>query len=125
MSKNEADEIKTTIERIGTRVSESGEIKKITYVESVDEEGRVHKTTEVDKGLNDCGHVGEAGAVCQVCEAFTICDSCVKTERFVCCSCRRICCPRCSRESLFHPGVRFCHRCGFKGLIREALKESK
>lgn len=127
MSKNEADEIRTTVEKIGRRVSETGEIKKIISVDSVDEEGTVHKTTEVDKGLNDCGHFGETGtgAVCQVCGAFTVCDSCVKTERFVCHSCHRISCPRCSRESLFHPGVRFCRRCGFKGLIREALKESK
>ena len=34
-------------------------------------------------------------------------------------------CPECSVESLFHPGKRFCQRCGFRGLLREALKEGK
>jgi hypothetical protein len=125
MSKREADEIRTTVEKIGRRVLETGEAKKITSVDSVDDEGTIHKTTEVEKGLNDCGHYGETGAVCQACNAFTICEADAKSEKFACSSCGRICCPHCSVESIFHPGVRFCHRCGFRGLMREALKERK
>lgn len=126
MSKNDPDEIRTTIERIGRRVSETGEIKRIVSVDGVDEEGTVHKTTEVHKTLNDCGHVADTGAACQVCgPSFTVCEACAKSGQFACDICHRIFCPDHSVESLFHPGVRFCHRCGFRGLLREALKERK
>ena len=125
MNRDEENEIKTTIERTGRRISETGEAKRITYRERVDQAGTVHKTTEVEKGLNDCGHYGNPGAICQICQSFTICDSCTKTENFVCGNCKIICCPNCSVESIFHPGIRFCQRCGFRGLLREALKERK
>jgi hypothetical protein len=117
-------EIKITIEKTGRRVSHTGETKKIVYVERVDEEGTIHRTTEVEKGLYDCGHYGEngGGAVCQVCGAFSICEADAKSGKFACSSCGRIVCPDCSVESLFHPGVRFCQRCGFRGLVREALR---
>jgi len=125
MNGDEENEIKTTIERTGRRVSESGEVKRITYTERVDQAGTVHKTTEVEKGLNDCGHYGEAGAICQVCNSFTICESCTQANKFVCDNCGLVCCSNCSVESIFHPGKRFCQRCGFRGLLREALKERK
>jgi len=117
-------EIKVTVEKTGSRVSRTGEAKRITYVEAVDKEGTIHKTTEVEKGLFDCGHYGEngAGALCQACNGFTICEACAKSGKFACASCGRIVCPNCSVESLFHPGVRFCQRCGFRGLLREALR---
>ena len=117
-------EIKITIERTGGRVSRTGEAKRIVYTERVDGEGTIHRTTEVDKGFFDCGHFGEngAGAVCQVCDGFMLCEACAKSGRFACSLCGIICCPRCSVESLFHPGVRFCQRCGFRGLLREALR---
>ena len=115
-------EIKVTVEKTGGRVSRTGEAKRITYVEAVDKEGTIHRTTEVEKGLNDCGHYGETGALCQVCNGFTICEADAKSGKFACSSCGRICCPNCSVESLFHPGVRFCQRCGFRGLLREALR---
>jgi len=123
MNGDEENEIRTTIERTGRRISETGEVKRFTYRERVDQEGTVHKTTEVEKGLNDCGHYGNAGAVCQVCGSFTVCELC--TKNFVCDQCSIICCPNCSVESIFHPGKRFCQRCGFRGLLREALKEGK
>jgi hypothetical protein len=122
MNEDERDEVKTTIERIGRRVSETGEVKRFTQTEAVDGEGTIHKTTEVEKGLNDCGHYDNTGAICQICNSFTICESCAKVERFVCDVCHTICCPRCGVESIFHPGKRFCQRCGFRGLLREALK---
>jgi hypothetical protein len=125
MKREEENEIRTTIERTGGRVSETGEVKRFTYRESVDSEGTVHKTTEVEKGMNDCGHYDNTGAVCQLCQSFSVCESCARTERFVCDNCKRICCPNCSVESIFHPGKRFCDRCGFRGLLREALKERK
>lgn len=117
------NEIRTTIERTGGRITETGEVKRFTYRERVDQAGTVHKTTEVEKGLNDCGHYGNAGAVCQVCGSFTVCELC--TKNFVCDQCSIICCPNCSVESIFHPGKRFCQRCGFRGLLREALREKK
>jgi hypothetical protein len=115
-------EIKITVEKTGRRVSRTGEAKKIIYTERVDEEGTIHRTTEVEKGLFDCGHYGENGAVCQLCNSFTICEADAKSEKFVCSSCGRIVCPSCSVESLFHPGKRFCQACGFRGLLREALR---
>lgn len=120
----EPTEIKTTVEKTGGRVSHSGEAKRITYVEAVDEKGTIHRTTEVEKGLYDCGHYAEsgAGAVCQVCNGFAICEADAKSGKFACSSCGRICCPSCSVESLFHPGKRFCQACGFRGLLREALR---
>jgi len=127
MNGDDRDTIRTTIEKIGRRVSQTGEAKKIVVIDSVDEEGTAYKTTEVEKGLNDCGHTGETGAVCQICERFTICEAEAKSGKFACSSCGIICCPNpsCSITSLFHPGVRFCHRCGFRGLLMEALKERK
>lgn len=117
-------ERKVTIERTGGRVSRTGEAKRIVYTERVDAEGAIHRTTEVEKGLFDCGHYGETGASCQVCNGFTLCEACAKSGRFACSSCGIICCPSpsCSVESLFHPGTRFCQRCGFRGLLREALR---
>jgi len=125
MSQNGPDEIKTIVEKMGRRVSESGEIKKIVSIDSVDEEGTVHKTTEVEKGMNDCGHVGEVGAVCAFCGGFTCCSECARSGKFACASCGRSCCPGCSVTSLFHPDVRFCRNCGFRGLLREALKKRR
>jgi hypothetical protein len=122
MSNGGASEIKRTVERLGRHVSQTGEAKRITYVESVDEEATVHRETIVEKNIFDCGHVGETGALCQVCGGFTVCEACAKSGKFTCSSCGRICCPHCSVESLFHPGVRFCQRCGWHGLLREALK---
>jgi len=118
-------EIKVTVEKTGRRVSRTGEAKKIVYTERVDEGGTIHRQTEIYKPLYDCGHYeGEsgAGALCQVCGSFSVCESCAKSSKFVCSSCGRICCPSCSVESIFHPGVRFCQRCGFRGLLREALR---
>jgi hypothetical protein len=114
-------EIKVTVEKTGSRVSRTGEAKRITYVEAVDKEGTIHKTTEVEKGIFDCGHAGEMGAVCHVCGGFTICEACAKDTRFLCHSCNRVCCPACSRESLFRQGVRICRRCGLRGTFRMAL----
>jgi len=126
MSNGDETEIKITVEKTGRRVSRTGEAKRITYVEAVDREGTIHKTTEVEKGIFDCGHAGEMGAVCQTCgSSFTVCESCAKSSKFVCSSCGRICCPSCSVESIFHPGVRFCQRCGFRGLLREALRRKE
>jgi len=118
-------EIKVTVEKTGSRVSRTGEAKRITYVEAVDKEGTIHKTTEVEKGIFDCGHAGEMGAVCQFCNSFTICETDAKSGKFTCSMCGRIVCPNCSVESLFHPGVRFCQRCGFRGLMREALRRKE
>ena len=115
-------EIKKTIERTGRRVSRTGETKRIVYTERVDAEGTIHRTTEVEKGLFDCGHYGETGASCQVCNGFTLCEACAKSGKFACSSCGIICCPSCGVESLFHQGSRFCKRCGFRGLLREALR---
>jgi hypothetical protein len=117
-------EIKVTVEKTGRRVSRTGEAKRIVYTERVDEEGTVHRLTEVDKGLFDCGHYAEngAGALCQICNGFTICEACAKSGKFACSSCGRTCCPHCSVESLFHPGKRFCQACGWRGLLREALR---
>jgi hypothetical protein len=119
---DEKDEIKTTIERTGRRISETGEVRRFTQTVGVDEEGTVHRVTEIEKGMCDCGHYGEAGAVCQVCGSFTICEACGRAGLFACGVCGVTCCPRCGVESLFHPGKRFCQRCGFRGLLREALK---
>lgn len=120
-------EIKISVEKIGSRVSQTGEAKRFTYVESVDAEGTIHKTFETEKSVFDCGHFGDAGtgAVCQVCGSFVICDACVRTENFVCHACHRIACPRCRRESLFHPGVAICRRCGFAGMIRAAIRKRR
>jgi len=117
-------EIKVTVEKTGGRVSRTGEAKRIVYTERVDEEGTIYRTTEVHKNIFDCGHYGEngAGAVCQVCNSFSVCEADAKSGKFACSSCGRICCPSCSVESIFHPGVRFCQRCGFRGLLREALR---
>jgi len=123
MNGDERDDIKTIIERIGGRISESGVAKRTTNTGVVDEEGTAHKITEVERGFNDCGHLEETGAVCHVCGRFTFCPACA--EKFRCGLCQRVVCPEHSVESIFHPGVRFCHRCGFRGLMREALKERK
>jgi len=126
MNKKVPDDIKTTVEKIGKRVSETGEIKKIVTVGGVDEEGTAHTTTEVHKTLNDCGHIGDTGGTCQVCgSSFMVCEACAKGGLFTCDICHRIFCPEHSIESIFHPGVRFCHRCGFRGLLMEALKERR
>ena len=125
MNGDEENEIKTTVERIGRRISESGEVKRFTYRERVDQGGAVHKITEVEKGLNDCGHYGDTGGICQICESFTICVDCIKYKAFVCDNCHRICCPNCSSESIFRPGVRYCRRCRLRGLLRGALRERK
>lgn len=123
--RDEEDEVRTTIERTGRRISESGEVKRFTYKERVDKAGTVYKTTEVEKGLNDCGHYGEPGGLCHVCGSFTICGDCIKSGSFTCDNCHLICCPACSTESLFHPGVRVCRRCGLRGFIRSSLREKK
>ena len=122
---SENDEVKVTVEKIGERISESKKIKSFKYTERVDQSGTVHKITEVQKGLNDCGHYGDTGGICQICESFTICVDCIKYKAFVCDNCHRIACPNCSTESLFHHGVRYCRNCGFRGLIRGALRERK
>jgi hypothetical protein len=122
MNGDERDEIKTTVERTGRRISETGEVRRFTQTLEVDEEGTVRRTTEIEKGMNDCGHYAEAGAVCQACGSFTICEACARAGLFICGLCGVTCCPRCGVESLFHPGKRFCQRCGFRGLLREALK---
>jgi len=123
MSEDERDEIRTIIERIGRRVSESGVAKRTTNTDAVDEEGTVHKTTEVEKGFNDCGHLGDTGAVCHVCSRFAVCTACA--EKFRCALCQRVSCPDCSVESLLHPGVRYCRGCGWKGLLRQAFKKGR
>jgi hypothetical protein len=125
MNGNEDDEIKITVERIGRRISESRDIKRLRQTQRVDQNGSVHMITEVEKGLNDCGHYADTGGICQICESFTICVDCVKSEKFVCDNCHRICCPNCSIESVFHPEVRYCRNCGLRGLIRGALKRRK
>jgi hypothetical protein len=122
---SENDEVKITVERIGGRISRSRQVKSFRYTERVDPDGTVHKITEVDKGLNDCGHYADTGGICQVCESFTICIDCVKSKAFVCDNCHRICCPNCSTESILRPGVRYCRRCGLRGVIKGALKERK
>jgi len=122
MGKNAPDEIKTTIERIGRRVSETGEVARTVLVEGVDAEGTIQRTTEVEKGLNDCGHVGATGAVCHVCGAATICEADAKSDKFACSSCGRICCPDCSVESILKPGVRVCRTCGLPGMVRASLR---
>jgi len=126
MNKKAPDGIKTTVERIRRRISKRGEIKKIVTIDSVDEEGTAHTTTEVHKTLNDCGHIGDTGGTCQVCgSSFTVCEACAKGGLFTCDICHRIFCPEHSVESLFHPGKRFCQADGFRGLLMEALKEKK
>ena len=118
-------EIKTTVEKLGRRVSRTGASKKISYVEAVDAEGTIHRTTRVEKGVNDCGHAGETGALCSVCDSFTICEACAKEGKFLCDACGRVCCPDCSRESLLKRGVRTCRACGLGGIIRTAMGRQK
>ena len=123
MSEDDRDEIKTIIEKIGGRISESGVAKRTTNSGAVDEEGTAHKITEVERGFNDCGHLGDTGAVCHVCSRFALCPACA--EKFRCGLCHRVVCPACSIESLLHPGVRYCRGCGWKGLLRQAFKKGR
>ena len=122
MNGDEENEIKTTVERIGRRISESGEVKRYRYIERVDEKGTVHKITEFEKCLNSCGHYGDAGGNCWICQSFTICKSCAKTSNFLCSVCHQACCPNCSTENLIHKGVRYCNRCWLSGMFRNIFR---
>lgn len=115
------NEIRVTVDKLGGRASETGETKRVTYVEAVDGEGTIHRTTENEQSVHDCGHAGDAGGACHVCGEFTVCAVCAKDERFACSNCRRVACPKCARTSLLQPGVRICRRCGVKGIVRSAL----
>jgi hypothetical protein len=123
MNGDDRDDVKTIIERIGGRISESGVSKRTTNTGVVDEEGTAHKITEVERGFNDCGHLEETGAVCHVCSRFTFCPACA--EKFRCGLCQRIVCPGCSVESLLRPGTRFCRRCSWKGLLRRVFNKER
>jgi hypothetical protein len=114
-------EIKVTIDRLGRRVSETGEEKRSVYTERVNEEGTICRTTENEKGVNDCGHAGETGGVCSVCGAFAICRDCASDGRFACSVCKRQVCSRCARQSVLNAGVRVCRRCGLRGIMRASL----
>ena len=123
MNGDDRDDVKTIIERIGGRISESGVAKRTTNTGVVDEEGTAHKTTEVERGFNDCGHLAETGAVCHVCSRFTFCAACA--EKFRCGFCQRVVCPLHSVESLLRPGTRYCRRCAWKGLLRQVFKRER
>ena len=114
-------EIKVTIDRLGRRVSETGEEKRSVYTERVDEKGTIHRTNETERGINDCGHAGATGGVCHVCGHQTICEACARDGRFTCSNCKRLTCPHCARVSVLNPGVRICRRCGLRGMMRLAL----
>ncbi len=114
-------EIKVTIERLGRRIRANGASKTTSYVESVDDEGTIHKTTEVEQNVHDCGHSGESGGACHICGEFTLCAACAKDAKFACSNCKRVACPACSRESLLQPGVRICRRCGVRGIVRASF----
>jgi|GEM_PF-5336024 len=114
-------EIKVTIEKLAGRSRETGETKRTSYVESVDGEGTIHRTTEIEQSVHDCGHAGESGGACHVCGRFTVCAGCARDNRFACSNCKRLACPDCARESLLQPGVRICRKCGVRGVIRSSL----
>lgn len=114
-------EIKVTVDKLAGRSRETGEARRTTFVEAVDSEGTIHRTTENELSVHDCGHAGEAGGSCHVCGRFEVCASCARDGRFACSICKRLACPDCARPSLFKPGVRICKRCGVRGILRASL----
>lgn len=123
MSEND-DEVKVTVEKLGKKISQSKEIKSFRYIERVDDAGCVHKLTEVQKNICDCGHVQEPAGVCSFpgC-SFTICEACIKGNKgFVCSGCGQVCCPNHSVESILYKGVRYCNQCGVTAILRNALR---
>ena len=123
MKKEDRDSVKKTVKKIGKFPLKKRVLKKTIDIEGIDEHGTRHSLIEEHAVLNDCGHIGEAGALCAFCSSFSLCGECAKSGKFACSSCGRIVCSKCAKASVFHPPNRFCPKCAPAGFLSLAFRK--
>jgi len=123
MKREDRDSVKKTVKKIGKFPLKKSVLKKTVDIDGVDEHGTRHSLIEEHAVLNDCGHIGDAGALCAFCSSFSLCGECAKSGNFACSSCGRIVCSKCAKASVLHPPNRFCPKCAPTGFLSLAFRK--
>jgi hypothetical protein len=121
--KSNIDSIYVKINKIRKRSSRKRTTNIERKLKGINEDGAVIEREEIEKGLNDCGHIGEAGALCAFCGSFSVCGACASSGKFACSSCGRTVCSKCAKASVFRPPNRFCPKCAPLGFLSLAFKK--